>query len=549
MEEESKTCAQSGPSVCHVQARCVDYQAGICCRCNEGFYGNGKSCIKNDVPLRVHGKLNGVINNVNLNDVDIQSYVVMADGRAYTALSLAPPSLGSSLQLLNVLGGVVGWLFAKPAGSARNGYQLTGSLFNHTADVWFPATGDRVTINQEYFGHDVFDQITIETDVRGTLPAIITGTKLEIGENEEQYTIVEPGLIRSESTLIFTNKLTGEKYSERVSQTFSYNPCRYAPPSPEDTVPLKLKIGKSYLGYESNENIVRYGMSSKITALGQEDPCIEGRNTCGPHSTCVVQGDSFVCVCGKGYSDIHGNGDCIDIDECFAGIHNCDSNAECYNQDGGFECRCKPGFKGNGISCTKISGCENKQCDINAQCVEHYGEEPFCVCNAGYTGNGQSCHETNEYICASCSPYATCPYSEIASIYSCRCNTGYSGDGIVCAETPSETTTTSSNEAEYNETFILPQCDGFGCICPPGYTNYRDDRNNELCRLDTYEVPNPLTENNDTSSKLHLKVKLLNSTIKINNQVILFQSDVPATLIALQMLCALETTTLRVVYL
>lgn len=512
VEEESKTCAQSGPSVCHMQARCVDYQAGICCQCIEGFYGNGKSCIKNDVPLRVHGKLNGVLNDISLNDVDIQAYVVVADGRAYTALSLAPPTLGSSLQFLHVLGDVVGWMFAKPSGVAKNGYQLTGALFNHTADIWFPTTGDRVTVSQEYLGHDVFDQITIETDVRGTIPVILKNTKLELTEYVEQYTLVEPGLIRSDSSRTFTNKITGEKYEQRVSQTFSYRPCRYAPVIPEENVPLSLLASKIYLGYEVRENIVRYGSTNKITPLGQEDPCIEGRKTCGAHSTCVVQGDSFACVCQKGFANVYTDettNACVDIDECAAGTHNCDNNADCFNYDGSFQCRCREGFEGNGISCKQISRCKSIQCNENAKCIDNFGEEPYCVCNVGYSGDGQICYQSFEYACAHCSPYATCPFSEIAQKYSCICNTGYSGDGFICTENEPDSTTTHavtiSNEtdieSEYNETVVLPHCDGQRCVCPQGYLNYLDERNNELCRLETYVEPKPI-ESNDTSSKL-----------------------------------------------
>lgn len=554
----------SGPSVCHVHARCVDYQAGICCQCNEGFYGNGKSCIKNDIPLRVHGKLNGIINDVHINDADIQAYVVVADGRAYTALSLAPPSLGGSLQLLNVLGSVVGWLFALPLGNAKNGYQLTGSQFNHTADVWFPASNVRVVVQQEYYGHDVFDQITTDTDIRGNLPVVLNEAKLEITEYEEQYTIVEPGLIRSDSSRTFTNKITGEKYEAKISQTFTFTSCRNAPVTQESSLPLTLKVAKNYLGYEIKDNIIRYGTSNKIVPLGQEDPCIKGRETCGPHSSCVVQADSFACVCQNGFSNIYQDDvlACVDFDECVAGTHNCDPNAECTNHDGGFQCRCKEGFDGNGIMCTKRSGCEDIKCDANAQCAES-PDGPICICNPGYTGDGTWCFQTPEYACAHCSPYASCPFAAAIGSYICVCNRGYSGDGYQCevdlpspppatsaslsshAPFPSisgqgspgplpssypsyppvhyhpvsdapapafpetsyyyyESTTAVTKEAEYNETFVLPTCDTQSCICPQGYVNYRDERNNDLCRLESYfgstNAPTPTIED-DKSCK------------------------------------------------
>lgn len=496
-----------------MQARCVDYQAGICCQCNEGFYGNGKSCIKDDAPLRVHGKLNGTINDIDFNNVDIQAYVVVADGRAYTALSRSPPTIGSSLQFLNVLGGVIGWLFAKPSGTAKNGYQLTGALFNHKAEVFFPSTGDKVTINQEYQGHDVFDQVILDTDIRGTLPVILSGTKLVLTEYEEQYSFIEPGLTRSESTRTFVNKLTGERYEQKVSQTFTFNACKFAPPTDEDSTPLTLRVGKTYLGYEVKENIVRYGMSNKITPLGQEDPCIQGRNYCGEHSVCVVQGDSFRCVCQSGFTEIQvdARGGCVDIDECVTGAHNCDNNANCDNNEGGFQCTCRQGFEGDGINCTVVSQCSQKICDPNAYCVEYYAGAT-CVCNSNYEGDGNTCwakqeQPTNQHPCGQCSPYASCSFEQENNSVRCECNEGFTGDGYYCVQDnyslqPSSTPASpllqittpyaplSTPEEDYNETFVLPDCRTYPCTCPPGYSSYRDNRNNDLCQIDD-TAPNP----------------------------------------------------------
>jgi nidogen (entactin) len=524
VEEESKTCAQSALSVCHIQARCVDYQAGICCKCNDGFYGNGRSCIKNDVPLRVHGKVNGILNNINLNDIDIQAYVVVDDGRSYTALSLAPSNLGNSLQLLNVLGGVIGWLFAKPSGNANNGYQLTGALFNHTADIYFPATKDRVIINQEFLGHDVFDQITLDSDIRGTVPFLPVGTKIEVLEFDEHFTIVEPGVIRSESTRTFKNKMTGENINQIVTQTFTYNPtCRHAPPSEEDTAPQTLRVFKNYLGFELKDNIVRYGSSNRISFLGQEDPCKEGRNSCAPHSTCVADGSSFTCVCHTGFTDIYKENTqiCIDVDECQAGIHNCDNNADCYNHEGSFQCRCRNGFEGNGVSCRRIQHCTRETCGSNARCVEQEDREPTCECDPGYTNQGQNCVRAQEHTCNYCDRYANCLLSEVTNVYYCQCLPGFTGNGFNCVEVQSystEPTDTAEDlvsvtvpdvdlevttvESEYNDTIVLPHCEASGCYCPTGYSNYRDERNNDLCRLNVYPSSEPSFENNDTSSKI-----------------------------------------------
>ncbi|XP_013187804.1 nidogen [Amyelois transitella] len=504
LEEESKTCAQSGPSMCHMQARCVDYQAGICCQCNDGFYGNGKSCIKDDVPVRVHGKITGSINQIQLNDIDIQAYVVVADGRSYTALSQLPPGLGNSLQFLTVLDTTIGWLFAKPSGYARNGYQLTGSVFNHSAEIYFPKTGDRIIINQEYLGHDVFDQITIDIQIRGSLPVLPDRTKLDVAEYEEQYTIVEPGIVRSQSTRKFTNRNTDQEYEQVLTQSFSYNPCRFAPVSEEDVAPTTLKISKNYLGYEHNDQIVRYGTSNKITPLGHEDPCIQGRQSCGPHSSCVVRGESFTCECQSGFTNIfHENSVvCVDVDECSSGSHNCHENAVCRNFDGGFQCVCNSGYEGNGVNCKPLSEpksqCRDVQCDPNAQCILNFMGQPLCLCQLGYTGDGHSCWPIQQHVCDHvCSPDASCVYSETAGNYLCKCHAGYSGDGYICTEDPPTTTPAQQpTEETYNENFVLPNCYDGECSCPDGYEKFMDDLINDVCRFTGHYLHAP-SENID----------------------------------------------------
>lgn len=45
--------------------------------------------------------------------IEVHTYVMVEEGRSYTALSQVPPELGRSLLLLNAIGSAVGWLFAK----------------------------------------------------------------------------------------------------------------------------------------------------------------------------------------------------------------------------------------------------------------------------------------------------------------------------------------------------------------------------------------------------------------------------------------------------
>lgn len=86
--------------------------------------------MRTGIPQRINGKVSGTVNGISFHDEDLHSYVITSDGRAYTAVSKIPETIGYDLQPLSVLGGVVGWLFARPTGNAPNGYQLTGKGLN-----------------------------------------------------------------------------------------------------------------------------------------------------------------------------------------------------------------------------------------------------------------------------------------------------------------------------------------------------------------------------------------------------------------------------------
>lgn len=143
-DDKSAEFCSSGFRACHSRATCADFETGFCCVCQSGFFGNGKNCLSEGefrspssskmsifsavIPIRVNGKVTGTINGVDLTDLDLQAYVVPADGRTYTAISVVPPNVGYDMQSVTILGSTIGWLFARPVKGALNGYQLTGTL-------------------------------------------------------------------------------------------------------------------------------------------------------------------------------------------------------------------------------------------------------------------------------------------------------------------------------------------------------------------------------------------------------------------------------------
>lgn len=225
-----------------------------------------------DAPLRVNGKLNGTVNGEKLLNLDLQSYIVMSDGRAYTAISKIPVSIGASIQSLQILGGVIGWVFAKPVAEALNGYQLTGGVFNHSATLYFPNTNQKITIKHKYNGLDVFDQLRLEVDIQGEIPQLLlsqANPQVTVNEYEEQYTLTSPGVIQSSTSRSFSYRsLEGNEniITYTVDQVFVFDYCKFEA-SPADGT-WRIKVGKNFISYESREQIVRFGLSSKVTPLG-----------------------------------------------------------------------------------------------------------------------------------------------------------------------------------------------------------------------------------------------------------------------------------------
>nr|XP_023027888.1 nidogen-2-like [Leptinotarsa decemlineata] len=475
-----QTCREAS-TYCHVQAKCNDYDEGFCCECKPKYYGNGRHCVKKDLPLRVNGKVYGKINGERLEGLDLQCYVVMEDGRAYTAISKIPESVSYDIQSLQLLGGVIGFLFAKPIRNASNGYQLTGGIFNHTATITFLNTSETVRIKQKYLGLDVFDQLRLETEIQGEIPSLPSESRVNIDEYQEEYTMTAPGIIQMTAQREFRYSLpNGEEFVHyfAIDQTFVFDYCKFDKKSIGET--WKLKVGKNFISYESREQIIRFGLSNKITPLGDFDPCEEGRSQCVPNSACVVENDFFRCICNPGYQNIYDGNQtlCSDINECQTGQHECDYNAQCINVVGSYICQCNPGFEGNGHLCDNAKSCQNVTCNENSECVESNGIAR-CKCMVGFTGNGQYCEPLIEQSCHlgnNCSPFGYCEINRETNNYYCSCLPGYAGDGYTCYQL--ETTTIEiTTQENFGGQKVEQICSVESCWCPDGYrieygTNY-----------------------------------------------------------------------------
>ncbi|XP_058796968.1 nidogen [Phymastichus coffea] len=466
VKNQSQTCKTGGSTYCHSKASCVDYEKGFCCACKPGYFGNGRSCQPDDIPLRAIGKISGKINDVEFMDRDLQCYVQTKDGRTYMALARIPESIGTRFQLLNPMSGVIGWLFAKSSGDLKNGYKLTGGVFNHTMELIFKSTGDKLTIRNKYLGLDVFGQLKLESEIMGYLPWVEEGARVDYGDYEQLLTRAQPGVIRSNTERSYSFATSPSiKYSFTEDQTIVYEECSYAPLSADTEVTSKLKFSRGITTYESRENIVRFAVNSKIVPLEEQDPCIQGRATCGYHSSCIIDVNTFRCVCDPGYQTLYhedGSSSCVDINECTVGNHACSSDAHCVNTEGSHVCQCKPGFSGDGRTCDKILSCEDTRCGDYEHCVETNGV-PVCICMQGFDKTENGCYPSKRLPCnqaSDCSPLATCDYSEEHQAYICTCIPGYLGSGYDC---------TSGSDLAGLENPV-PQCQVEMCWCPEGWS-------------------------------------------------------------------------------
>ncbi|GLH09807.1 Putative vitellogenin receptor [Gryllus bimaculatus] len=232
---------------------------------------------------------------------------------------------------------------------------------------------------------------------------------------------------------------------------------------------LHMKITRNLVVYEAHDEIVRYGMTSKMMFPQDRDPCEEGRKTCIRHSSCVVDGDSYKCICHPGYQYIllenSTDAACVDVNECASGINNCHSYAECINEEGSYSCRCKPGYNGDGRLCEAEDCNVANNCSPFATCqFDTLTQKYTCVCIPGYYGDGLSCYETDS-VTANCNNTdCWCPYDFVL-------------EGLMCLK--KKTNDISSEEVNFDESCI------YTGICPPHSScQYNEESGRHECRCD-----------------------------------------------------------------
>ncbi|XP_016347892.1 nidogen-2-like [Sinocyclocheilus anshuiensis] len=403
---DNKETCERFQQQCSQNAHCTEYSTGFCCHCNSGFYGNGRHCLPNGAPHRVNGKVRGTVlvggTAVQLYSIDLHAYIVVGDGRAYTAISEVPEPVGWALMPVAPIGGLFGWLFALELPNSLNGFSITGAEFTRRADVTFYPGNQRLSIVQTATGLDTQNYLNVDTHLQGSVPFIPPGATVQMEPFKDTYHYY-PSLITSTSVREFTvvsAENGAETHTFQVKQNITYRDCTHGPRSLLET--LELRMERIFVMYVKEERILRYAITNKIGPLGAGDPepedvnpCYSGNHDCDTTAQCVPgEGQLFSCQCATGY---RGDGrNCYDVDECAEGLSSCGAHSYCVNLPGSHRCQCESGFEFgfDGRTCQDVDECRDQPCHTQALCSNSPGSFQ-CQCQPGYHGDGFQCHLHN----------------------------------------------------------------------------------------------------------------------------------------------------------
>ncbi|XP_031435769.1 nidogen-2 isoform X4 [Clupea harengus] len=399
------TCERFGQQ-CSQSAYCSDYATGFCCHCRSSFYGNGRHCLPNGAPHRVNGKVNGVVlvgsTPVELNNIDMHAYVVVGDGRAYTAVSEVPEPAGWALMPVAPIGGLFGWLFALELPNSQNGFTITGAEFTRHADITFYPGNQRLYIVQTGKGLDTENYLSVDTQLRGSVPFIPPGSTVQMEPFKVTFQYY-PSVATSTSVREFTvvsAESGAETFSFQLRQNITYQDCRHGPRSGPET--QELSVERVFAMYVKEERILRYAITNKIGPVGagnpdpgEVNPCYAGTHDCDTTAQCIPgEGQLYQCQCATGY---RGDGrNCYDIDECAERLSSCGAHAQCENLQGSHRCLCQPGYEFgfDGRTCIDVDECRSQPCHAQAICSNALGSFR-CQCQSGFHGNGFQCYPQN----------------------------------------------------------------------------------------------------------------------------------------------------------
>nr|XP_019960182.1 PREDICTED: nidogen-2 isoform X7 [Paralichthys olivaceus] len=402
--ENKETCARFQQQ-CSQNAFCSDYATGFCCHCQPGFYGNGRHCLPEGAPQRVSGKVSGTVTvgstPVQLNNIDLHAYIVVGDGRAYTAISEVPEPVGWALMPVAPIGELFGWLFALELPNSQAGFKTAGAEFTRRAEIIFYPGNQHLSIIQTGRGLDDHNHLTVDTVVSGSVPFLPPGSEVSMNPFKETYQYY-PSVVTSSSVREFSvvsAERGSESFSFQLKQNITYRDCTHGNRGAALET-LQITMERVFVMYVKEERILRYAITNKISPVGAEptgteviNPCYAGTHDCDTTAQCIpLEGQAFQCQCATGY---RGDGrNCYDIDECAEVLSSCGAHAQCMNLPGSHRCQCQSGYEFgyDGRTCVDVDECSSSPCHVNARCINGLGSFQ-CQCQSGLYGDGFFCSQ------------------------------------------------------------------------------------------------------------------------------------------------------------
>uniref|UniRef100_A0A8C6KI14 Nidogen 2 n=1 Tax=Nothobranchius furzeri TaxID=105023 RepID=A0A8C6KI14_NOTFU len=501
---------------CSQNAICSDYATGFCCHCRPGFYGNGRQCLPDGAPQRVSGKVSGTVTvgsfPIVLDNIDLHAYIVVGDGRAYTAISQVPEPVGWALMPVSPVGELFGWLFALELPNSQAGFKTTGAEFTRHAEVLFNPGNQRLSIIQTGSGLDEHNHLRVETIVSGHVPLLPPGAEVTVQPFKETYQYY-PSVITSSSVrefVVVSAERGSQSYTFHLKQNITYRDCRHDNRATPET--LQITMERVFVMYVKEERILRYAITNKISPVGDDEllnPCYVGNHDCDTTAQCIpLEGQAFKCQCATGYT---GDGhNCYDIDECAEGSDLCGDHSQCLNLPGSHRCQCWEGFEMafDGRNCSR----SHESCAHTARPSSRM--RPDCShCPSGSNTSALKMYVYNFFVdideCSSspCHINARC-INDLGS-FRCHCQPGFHGDGFYCALQEASTSRPESVCERWRASLMehyggkpdpqqyLPQCEPAGEFSPVqcyGHTTYCwcvDENGREVPGTRSHDVVKP----------------------------------------------------------
>ncbi|XP_028398895.1 uncharacterized protein LOC114521039 isoform X22 [Dendronephthya gigantea] len=428
-----KTClaidmCATGAHDCHSDATCVNTGPGtFMCSCNEGFTGNGKSCEELPAVQAKCRKMDLIM------VLDRSSSIRPAD---YEHMRDFLIELGKSLKIgeRDAQGDVIGQgaiVTFSERGTVRitlKGSQKPGAFEKAVRNMPGPLPGGRTKTHR---GLALADKeiLTSEAGLRTNDPdvakifMVITDGKQTKESRRRGYKYVgeamEPFHARGYLDVFAVG--VGLKRDSEVKEV-------------KDMVKHASNaiLAENYKELtETVEKFLKRFCPAPTVCGTENDDCDKNLATCTD-----TEPGSYRCTCNDGYV---GNGKkcvapyvCATLrDDCHPYLATCTDVG-----DGNYNCKCVEHYTGDGKTCaaTKICGTERDDCHEHATCTDTGPDSYKCRCNTGYVGDGKMCEV--EQICGTpkddCHEFASCEDTGPGK-YKCTCNSGYTGDGKSCA--------------------------------------------------------------------------------------------------------------------